>query len=121
MSIVSMAPCSKPAVAKALADPNVSVASLETAIDNTLDHIGVRNLDTYVDKAGDQNQWRKVCQAKGMAALGFMVGELVGICRNGVAPSKKLEHAIIAWNAAKKLNWTDTQIAEYANVRGGLP
>ena len=119
VSIISMSDRSKAAVTKALADPNVSVASLEQVIDRTLDYVGVRNLDTYIDKAGDQNQWRKVCQAKGMASMGFMVDELVDVCRNGVVPSKKLEAAIIARNTFKKLNWTDTGIQEYANVRGG--
>ena len=103
---------------RALVDPTVSVASLEQVTDETLLNAGHRNLDWYLQQAGDQIQWREACQPKGMAAVGVMVAALAIRCRDGVGPTKKLEVAIIARNRSTRLKYMELTIDEFANVRG---
>ena len=75
---------------RTVADKHIMVSSLEQAIDATLDHFGSRNIDEYLDKGGDQTQWRATPNGKHMSSLAFMVDQFIGTggCTNGVIPTK---------------------------------
>ena len=92
------------APSRTVADKLIMVSSLEQAIDATLDHFGSRNIDEYLDNGLDQTQWRATPNGKHMSSLAFMVDQFIGTggCTNGVIPTKKLQQALEARNAAKK-------------------
>ena len=105
---------------RTVADKNIMVSSLELAIDATLENFGSRNIDEYLDKGGDQTQWRSTPNGNHMSALAYMVDEFIvtGGCTNGVIPTKKLQQAIEARNAAKRMNFSSCGNAEFVCTRG---
>ena len=92
------------APSRTVADKLIMVSSLEQAIDATLDHFGSRNIDEYLEKGGDQTQWRATPNGKHMSSLAFMVEQFIGVggCTNGVIPTQKMQQALEARNFAKK-------------------
>ena len=91
-------------VSRAVADPNIKVSDLETAIDNIVDNSCTRDLDIILDKGKEQTQWRSTPKPDGMCALAPVAHELLKVCKNGVAPTKKLENALKARQETNESN-----------------
>ena len=103
---------------RTIADPSVTIAALETCLDSGFKAIGSRDLDEILARAHEQTSWRSTPKLQHLAAVALFILEFVKVCRNGCAPTKKLELALQARNVAGRIKYSDISDIEWFPTRG---
>ena len=110
--------CCKMAKTRTLADPNTSIAALEACLDSGFKAIGSRDLDEILSRAHEQTSWRSTPKLQHLASVAPFMIEVVKVCPNGCAPTKKLEQALQARNASGRIKYSDMTDVEWFPTRG---
>ena len=106
------------AKARTVADPSISIAALETCLDSGFKAVGSRDLDEILSRAHEQTSWRSTPKLQHLASVGPFMIEVVKVCTNGCAPTKKLEQALQARNASGRIKYSDMTDVEWFPTRG---
>ena len=103
---------------RTMADPNTSIAALEACLDSGFKAIGSRVFDEILSRALEQTSWRSTPKLQHLASVAPFMIEVVKVCPNGCAPTKKLEQALQARNAAGRIKYSDMTDVEWFPNRG---
>jgi hypothetical protein len=102
-----------------VADSGVLVSDLQAGFEATFISFGSRDLSAYVALAGSATEWRGGRSSAEISKISTLAHNILIYCKNGVAPIKRLELAILACRAGGKVNFTFRTDEDHASREGG--
>lgn len=116
MALVVAEPCRGKRI---MADPFVTVSELQACLETPFTNFGSRDLTVYLGLAGVATEWRGGIRAVDIAKVHVLVRNILMHCKNGAAPIKRLELAIIACRSNGKVDFTHRTDEDHASREGG--